>query len=163
MSESEEEFTMEDAEEKTSKTKKPKLKLKLSVKPDPAASSSSDAVKKKKKKAKEKEKEAKSSKKRKANASSASSDKKPGIKKAKVENGGAKDGKKKLKELDKSERLTYAMQSFLWWDAEDPPEGCQWRTMEHAGVSFPEPYVPHGVKMKYDGEAVDLTPAQEEA
>jgi len=35
--------------------------------------------------------------------------------------------------------------------------------MEHAGVSFPEGYEPHGVKMRYDGEEVDLTPLQEEA
>ena len=98
-------------------------------------------------------------------SSSFSSDKKPAAKKVKTENGAkGKNGKtKKLKELDKTERLTYAMQSFLWWDAEEPPEGCQWRTMEHAGVSFPEPYVPHGIKMKYDGQEVDLTPPQEEA
>jgi DNA topoisomerase-1 len=70
---------------------------------------------------------------------------------------------KALKKLDKAERLQYAMQSFLWWDSVEPPEGCQWRTMEHSGVSFPEEYIPHGIKMKYDGKDVDLTPAQEEA
>ena len=36
-------------------------------------------------------------------------------------------------------------------------------TMEHAGVSFPEEYVPHGVKLLYNGEPIDLTPDQEEA
>ena len=77
---------------------------------------------------------------------------------------GAKNKRmKELKKMDKAERLQHAMQSFLWWDAEEPPEGCQWRTMEHAGVSFPEPYVPHGVKMLYNGQPVDLTPEQEEA
>ena len=141
--------------------KKPKIKLKLSTsaaKPDAAPSSSSSPSAKKKKKRDKEEKKRKMS-------SSSSSDKKPASKKIKTENGSAKaKGKtKKLKELDKAERLTYAMQSFLWWDAEEPPEGCQWRTMEHAGVSFPEPYVPHGIKMKYDGEEVDLTPLQEEA
>lgn len=35
--------------------------------------------------------------------------------------------------------------------------------MEHAGVSFTEPYEPHGVKMRYDGEEVDLSPVEEEA
>ena len=69
----------------------------------------------------------------------------------------------RLEKLEKAERLQYAMQSFLWWDAHDPPPGCQWVTMEHNGVSFPEPYVPHGVKMLYDGQEVDLTPVQEEA
>ena len=71
--------------------------------------------------------------------------------------------KKELKKLDKAERLQYAMQSFLWWNAKDPPEGCQWEKMEHAGVSFPEPYQPHRVRMKYDGKPIDLTPLQEEA
>lgn len=35
--------------------------------------------------------------------------------------------------------------------------------MEHAGVSFPEPYVPHNIPLKYDGKEVKLTPVQEEA
>lgn len=70
---------------------------------------------------------------------------------------------KTLKKLEKTERLQYAMQAFLWWNAKEPPEGCQWGTMEHSGVSFPEDYVPHGVKMLYDGQPVDLNPAQEEA
>jgi DNA topoisomerase IB len=70
---------------------------------------------------------------------------------------------RELKKLDRTERLTYAMQSFLWWDAVDPPAGCQWVTMEHAGVAFPEPYQPHGVRMNYDGKPVMLTPEQEEA
>jgi DNA topoisomerase-1 len=70
---------------------------------------------------------------------------------------------KTLKKLDRSERLQYAMQAFLWWNAKEPPEGCQWSTMEHAGVSFPEDYPPHGVKMLYDGKSVELTPVQEEA
>ena len=37
-----------------------------------------------------------------------------------------------------------------------------WTTLEHQGVLFPPEYVPHGVKMKYDGKEVTLTPAQEE-
>lgn len=69
----------------------------------------------------------------------------------------------KLKRLEKADRISHAMQSFLWWNAPDPPEGCQWQTMEHAGVSFTEPYVPHGIKMKYDGKDVDLNPVEEEA
>ena len=92
---------------------------------------------------------------------SASSDKKQAEKRVKKEAGTSKP--RGLKKLDKTERLQYAMQSFLWWDAQEPPPGCQWRTMEHAGVSFPESYVPHGVKMKYDGQEVDLTPVEEEA
>lgn len=71
--------------------------------------------------------------------------------------------KKELKKLEKGDRIGRAMQSFLWWDAKEPPEGCQWATMEHAGVSFTEKYEPHGVKMIYDGKEIDLSPAEEEA
>mmetsp|Transcript_26160 Transcript_26160/g.57279 ORF Transcript_26160/g.57279 Transcript_26160/m.57279 type:complete len:760 (+) Transcript_26160:207-2486(+) len=71
--------------------------------------------------------------------------------------------KKELKKLDKAERLQYAMQSFLWWNAKEPPAGYQWEQMEHAGVSFPDPYKPHRVRMKYDGKPIDLNPIQEEA
>ncbi len=42
---------------------------------------------------------------------------------------------------------------------------CQqkmWDTLVHAGVLFPPEYVPHNVKMLYDGVPVDLTPEQEE-
>lgn len=37
-----------------------------------------------------------------------------------------------------------------------------WDTLEHCGVTFPPPYVPHGVKLLYDGEEVDLSPEEEE-
>lgn len=38
----------------------------------------------------------------------------------------------------------------------------KWTTLEHAGVLFPPEYTPHGIKMKYDGVPVELTPDQEE-
>ena len=38
-----------------------------------------------------------------------------------------------------------------------------WETLEHCGVTFPPPYVPHGVKMVYDGKPVNLSPEEEEA
>lgn len=113
---------------------KAKKKKKSLIKPDPAASSSSDVKKKRKNEEDD-------------------NDKSP--KKAKSE--------RQLKKLDKTERLQYAMQAFLWWEAPVLAEGMNWSTMEHSGVSFPEEYKPHGVKMLYDGEPVDLTPAQEEA
>jgi len=81
--------------------------------------------------------------------------------KRKVSGTGGK--KRELKKLEKTERLSHAMQAFLWWDAPNPREGCQWTTMEHAGISFPETYEPHGVKMKYDGKEVTLNPIEEEA
>jgi DNA topoisomerase-1 len=85
------------------------------------------------------------------------------IKKESATKNEAKASGPKLKRLEKADRISHAMQSFLWWDAPDPPEGCQWQTMEHAGVSFTEPYVPHGIKMKYNGVQVDLNPVEEEA
>ena len=96
-------------------------------------------------------------------ASSSSSAKKKAKKAASNATASKASKTKELKKLEKTERLQYAMQSFLWWNAKEPPEGCQWVTMEHAGVSFPEPYVPHRVKMKYEGKPVDLRPDQEEA
>ena len=87
--------------------------------------------------------------------------KKNGISTKKVKSEGTPQ--KELKKMEKAERLQFAMQAFLWWNAEELPEGYQWKTMEHAGVSFPEPYLPHRIKMKYDGKEVDLTSVQEEA
>ncbi|KAK1738736.1 DNA topoisomerase 1 [Skeletonema marinoi] len=106
-----------------------------------------------------------STKKKKATATTTKkSTKKTPIKK---ENGKKKAAPKKevkgLKQLDKSERISHAMQAYLWWNSDDPPKGQQWCKMEHAGVSFPEGYEPHGVKMRYDGKEVDLTPVEEEA
>ncbi|XP_010928876.1 DNA topoisomerase 1 alpha [Elaeis guineensis] len=40
--------------------------------------------------------------------------------------------------------------------------GQKWTTLEHNGLIFPPTYVPHGVKMLYNGQPVDLTPEQEE-
>ncbi|CAG8665010.1 17328_t:CDS:2 [Gigaspora margarita] len=37
-----------------------------------------------------------------------------------------------------------------------------WTTLEHNGVYFPPPYVPHNVKMKYDGKEITLEPEAEE-
>ena len=70
---------------------------------------------------------------------------------------------RELKKLDKTERLQYAMQSFLWWNSQEPAPGCQWTTMEHAGVAFTEPYVPHNIPMMYQNQALPLTSLQEEA
>ncbi len=37
-----------------------------------------------------------------------------------------------------------------------------WTSLKHHGVLFPPEYVPHGVKLLYEGQPVDLTPEQEE-
>ena len=49
-----------------------------------------------------------------------------------------------------------------WWEAEPLPLGVKWRSMEHPGVSFAAPYVPHGVPLLYEGVRVALPPAAEE-
>ncbi|KAG0201384.1 DNA topoisomerase 1 [Mortierella sp. GBA30] len=54
-----------------------------------------------------------------------------------------------------------------WWlnqDAknEDEDDSVKWTTLHHNGVYFPPEYVPHGVKMKYDGNPITLHPAVEE-
>ncbi|KAF2303812.1 hypothetical protein GH714_023548 [Hevea brasiliensis] len=38
----------------------------------------------------------------------------------------------------------------------------KWTTLVHNGVIFPPPYQPHGIKILYKGQPVDLTPEQEE-
>ncbi|KAL7749986.1 DNA topoisomerase 1 [Sorochytrium milnesiophthora] len=54
--------------------------------------------------------------------------------------------------------------SFKWWQAENPlGDGTtKWTTLQHNGVLFPPLYEPHGVKMLYDGNPVELEPEVEE-
>lgn len=49
-----------------------------------------------------------------------------------------------------------------WWNEPPLPAGKKWRTLVHNGVVFAPEYVPHGVKMLYDGKPVDLSPEAEE-
>lgn len=65
--------------------------------------------------------------------------------------------KKKMKKVKKNSK--YSQSSKV------PPssgEAQKWTTLVHNGVIFPPPYKPHGVKMLYKGQPVDLTPEQEE-
>ncbi|KAJ7096278.1 hypothetical protein C8R44DRAFT_812608 [Mycena epipterygia] len=69
-------------------------------------------------------------------------------------------GKKKEKEKKEEEE-----EVFRWWDADANGDGSvKWQTLEHSGVIFPGPYepLPAHVKMKYDGNELDLPPAAEE-
>jgi len=76
-------------------------------------------------------------------------------KKAKKEDDAEKPAKKPKKEA-KPEYV------YEWWKEEEPlPDGKKWRFLEHNGVIFPPKYEPHGVKMKYDGQEVDLNDEQE--
>lgn len=49
-----------------------------------------------------------------------------------------------------------------WWARPHASSTRKWTTLEHNGIVFPAPYVPHGVPVLYDGKPVKLTPAEEE-
>ncbi|KAF8893784.1 hypothetical protein BD779DRAFT_1503401 [Infundibulicybe gibba] len=71
---------------------------------------------------------------------------------------GKQKGKKKKEEEEEEE-------VFRWWEANPNGDGSvKWQTLEHNGVIFPPAYdpLPAHVKMKYDGQEVDLPPAAEE-
>ncbi|KAI7898901.1 uncharacterized protein BX663DRAFT_523196 [Cokeromyces recurvatus] len=55
---------------------------------------------------------------------------------------------------------------YKWWEEEqselENDGSIKWTTLQHNGVLFPPEYVPHGVKMKYDGKPITLTPEAEE-
>ena len=103
-------------------------------------------------------------------------------KKPKKEKGGkTKKGKAKVKEEDEGDgkkkgcaflsiccnyclHLTILLRrkkgkeepAWKWWLDEKLPKGVKWKTLEHNGVVFPPDYEPHGVKMLYDNEPVDV-------
>lgn len=60
------------------------------------------------------------------------------------------------------ERVEEARKAFKWWEAPKLPAGINWRYLEHAGIVFAPPYVPHNVPLLYDGNPIELTPDQEE-
>lgn len=68
----------------------------------------------------------------------------------------------KAKTLRKSERLEEARKAYKWWEAPKLAAGVNWKYMEHAGICFAPPYVPHNVPLIYNGKPIQLTPEQEE-
>ena len=53
-----------------------------------------------------------------------------------------------------------------WWDKEPEkmPQGWKWRTLSHNGFTFPDlvrPYKPHGLKLQYGNQKLNLTPDEE--
>ncbi|SCV69897.1 BQ2448_1291 [Microbotryum intermedium] len=52
--------------------------------------------------------------------------------------------------------------AYKWWEEQSNDGTTKWKTLEHNGVMFPPEYEPHGVKMKYEGKSVDLSPEAEE-
>lgn len=83
------------------------------------------------------------------------------VKKVKLEDGKViKDtGSKGKKDKGDEEEGTAV---YKWWEEEEKEGGIKWSTLSHAGPLFPAVYVPHGIKMKYNGAEVVLTPACEE-
>ncbi|XP_002978794.2 DNA topoisomerase 1 beta [Selaginella moellendorffii] len=77
-------------------------------------------------------------------------------KKVVVTKSASSSGKKKLVETKITKKTVVKK------GGKDGNGGQKWTTLEHNGVMFPPAYQPHGVKMLYNGEPVDLTPAQEE-
>jgi DNA topoisomerase-1 len=51
---------------------------------------------------------------------------------------------------------------YKWWENHNQDDSVKWNHLEHSGVLFPPPYEPHGIKMKYEGQEVTLSPASEE-
>lgn len=153
-SDSEEEF--EDEEEAPKPKAKPPAKKKprveLEAEPKKRASSSSSS-------SSSSSKAAAAAKKRKPSSNGSSGGGRAGGGgRVKSEPGSARQ----FKELKKMEKLEQAMKSFKWWEHEDLPQGVQWRSMEHNGLSFPPAYTPHGVPLLYKGDPVELTPELEE-
>jgi DNA topoisomerase-1 len=53
--------------------------------------------------------------------------------------------------------------STKWWEQDkEEDEDIKWHYLEHKGVIFTPFYKPHGIKMLYNGNRIDLTPEQEE-
>lgn len=82
------------------------------------------------------------------------------LKKSTAKDGEARVGK--IKSMKKFDRLEEARRAYKWWEAPKLPQGINWRYLEHPGVVFAPPYIPHGVPLYYDGNPVKLTPEQEE-
>jgi DNA topoisomerase I len=51
---------------------------------------------------------------------------------------------------------------YKWWERDPDDERVWTKSLRHHGVLFPPAYVPHGIKMKYNGEPVDLPAEAEE-
>ena len=68
----------------------------------------------------------------------------------------------RIKDMKKFEKLEEARKAFKWWEAAELPPGINWLTLEHAGISFPPPYVRHGVPLLYDEQPTVLPAELEE-
>jgi DNA topoisomerase-1 len=76
----------------------------------------------------------------------------------------AEEEDKVVRKQTKKVKDEEAEAQFKWWEQsnEDEDGSVKWNELEHNGVLFPPAYVPHGVKMKYDGKPISLSPEAEE-
>ena len=67
-------------------------------------------------------------------------------------------------QISKTTMITTTMESsFKWWEQQlEFDDSIKWNLLEHHGVYFPPDYVPHHVKMLYDGQEVELDAESEE-
>ncbi|KAI9278395.1 hypothetical protein BDA99DRAFT_492052 [Phascolomyces articulosus] len=75
----------------------------------------------------------------------------------------------KTKKTSKVKKEENEEEIYKWWEAsssgdkqQEQDETTKWMTLQHNGVLFPPDYEPHGVKMKYDGKPITLSPEAEE-
>lgn len=146
------------AELRRKKTAAAKQKKKKVVKEEDEEEEEEPPKKKAKKAPAAKKGAASSQKKKPTTKASSGAKKKP----SSSSNGAAGATAKKKKELSQLQRVEEASKTFEWWTVPELPEGQVFRTLEHKGVAFAAEYVPHGVKMLYGGEEVDLSPEEEE-
>lgn len=67
-----------------------------------------------------------------------------------------KESPKASKEKEEEE------ETYKWWLEENRDDTIKWNSLVHNGVLFPPEYEAHGVKMKYKGVPVELSPNSEE-
>lgn len=81
---------------------------------------------------------------------------------------GKKEESKKEKKEKKPKNEKTEEEVYKWWEdmqseKDELADGSiKWTTLQHNGVLFPPEYVPHNVKMKYNGKPITLTPEAEE-
>ncbi|KAM7250984.1 hypothetical protein ACFE04_022867 [Oxalis oulophora] len=92
------------------------------------------------------------------NPSSSNSKSPPTKAKSKVVSSSSKKISKNSKKITKNSKYSKSTKALP--SAGDGQK--KWTTLVHSGVIFPPPYKPHGVKILYKGQPVDLTPELEE-
>lgn len=63
---------------------------------------------------------------------------------------------------DEPEEGEEESEEYKWWKQQNADTSVKWTSLSHNGPYFPPPYEPHGVKMKYNGSFIELSPEIEE-